>query len=423
MMNYSLRSVNIISTTLIFLFVLIQVMLIIYVDPIPESDSLSYLKSALRVVDTGKIYPFDGDFYSRWIAAPGWVNLMALVIFITGSYKSIYFMNVLLNLGILIHLKYLAEEFIDKSAGVFVVIIFTIQCSNYGMCLNMFTELIFLFLLLSSIRLYIRGGLKNIILSGILVALANSVRQFAPVIIIVFIFAHIFYSKSYKRLFPWLLSIFLTIMVIGFCNKINSGYFVYSSVTTGANMIAGSNSLSDGSYDVIALRKGGLGYIENENEVLVFKKDSIWRSRSANWIMENPKEWLGLIPKKLFYLYSCEISTLNHFRTDPRNGSFSGDFRSLANDFPQLDSFQIVLILNNLVYLSIISLALLSIRTVFKEKFIPGYVAIFYIILQTAITVLAVGGDRYHYPMLPAFVFLAAFLLSKLSRKFVVFSA
>jgi hypothetical protein len=398
-------------------FSIIQIILIICLNPIPESDSAAYLKSAMNVLESGNIYPHDIDFYSRWIAAPGWINFMALMIFLTGTYKCIYFVNVLLNLGILLQIKFFAESFISKSSGVLVVLIFTIQFSNYGMVLNMFTELIFAFLLLTAIRLYLKGGLTSIVMSGILVGLANSVRQFAPVIVVVFIISHLIYSGYYKRLIPWLFSIAITVLIIGFFNRLNSGYFVYSSITTGANMIAGSNPLSDGSYDVVALKEGGLGFIDNENELTVFQKDSMWKARSINWIVANPVEWLELVPKKLFYLYSCEISTLNHFRTESREGSFSNDFKQLAGHFPWLNSFETVLVLNNLIYLFVLSLSIFSIAIVIKNHYKPGYIAIIYVVIQTGVTLLAVGGDRYHYPMMPAFIFLTAYgLFTKLNK-------
>ncbi len=398
-------------------FTLIQLLLVLFIDAVPNSDSAGYLKTAEDAIEAGKLYPLESHFYNRWIAAPGWINILSFFVWITGTYKSVYFFNIILNLTIVSEIYYLTRSLAGIKAAFISLFLFTILLSNYGIVLNLLTELIFTAFLLSALIAYLKDKLWMVFFSGVLIGLANSVRQFAPVIILVFFVSHIIAKSSLKKMIPWTVSIVFTIIVIGSISYLNSGNFIYSSISTGGNMIAGANPLADGSYDGVAVRKGGIGYIPNEGELTVNEKDAIWKERAIKWIVENPVDWLLLVPRKLFYLYGCEVSLLYHFRTEPRPGSFVNDFKGVVQHFPDLSTFEWLLVFNNLVYLTILALSLLSIYYVFRNSYKPGYIALLYIFVQTGVTVLAVGADRYHYPMMPTMIFLAAYTLISFKRE------
>lgn len=396
------------------LFAIIQIILVTLLDVEQFSDSLSYLKNAYSAIDAGKIYPLEHNLNDRWIAAPGWVNLIALFLVVFGSIKSVLYLNIVLNLIILAELYYIVQRFLGSKSAIITLLLFVLLLSNYGIVLFLYTELIFMALLLGSVCFFVQGRLHYTILSGILIGLANWIRPFAPVVFVLLFISLLILKLPLKRMIPWTLSLSFIILIIGGITYFSSGQFISSSITTGANMIAGSNPLSDGSYDGAGLRKGGIGYIPDESLLNVKEKDAIWKERAVKWAVENPGEWLKLIPKKLFYLYSCEISTLHHFRSESRTGSYAEDFKALINHFPQLTLFDWLLVLNNLVYLFILIMSFISIYFVFLNRFYPGYITLLYIFLMTGTTVLAVGADRYHYPMMPAMILMASYCLENL---------
>lgn len=402
---------------LLIVFALIQFAIVYFVKAVPHSDSALYLSLANDVVETGQLYPGSEHMYSSAVTAPGWVNLIALFLKIFGSYRAVFYFNVLLNIIILLEIYHLTEQQVGTRAAALAFILFVLLLANYGIILNLLTELSFVALVLGAAIAYLRRSVAYIILSGVMIGLAHWIRPFAMVFLILFVASHLLLRYPLKKLVPWVISVALTLFLIGSITYLSSGQFVYSSIGTGINMIMGANPTADGSYNGDVFRKDQIGYIQKGNELTVKEKDAIWKSRSLGWIKENPDEWLKLIPKKMFYLWSCDITLLYHFRTEPRVGSYSADFIGILKHFPVLNRFEWLLVFNNLIYLTIIILSVFSIYYVIKSRFYPGYIALFYIIIQTGVTLLMVGADRYHYPMLPAMIFLAAYCLDKLFQK------
>ena len=94
-------------------------------------------------------------------------------------------------------------------------------------------------------------------------------------------------------------------------------------------MIIGANPFSDGSGDDTCFSDRGIGYISNNSSLNVKEKDAIWKKRAIVWATNNPIEWIKLIPKKIFYLYSCEVSLLDYFQSAPMPKSYTNDFKDI----------------------------------------------------------------------------------------------
>lgn len=400
--------------SVITIFVIIQVFMVTFIEVEQFSDSRLYLEKAYKVFKECKLYPTESNLNDVYIVTPGWVNLIALLLNAFGSIKSILYFNIILNVIILGELYYIAKRFFGLQLAIISLFLFVLLLSNYGIVLFLLTELIFVALLLGSFCLFIQNNLKYYILSGILVGLANWVRPFALAIIVILFLSLLILRLPIRRMIPWILGLLFSIILIGSINYLNCGQFIYSPTTVGVNMIIGANPLADGSWDETCLEVGEIGYIPNASSLNVKEKEAIWKTRAIEWAVNNPIEWIKLIPKKIFYMYSCEITLLHHFRSEPRSGSYVNDFKGIIRHFPKLNSFEWLLILDNIVYLFILFMALLSVYFVVKNIFYPGYITLLFILLLTAPTVLAYGADRYHYPMIPPMILLASYSIENL---------
>ncbi|MDX1359672.1 MAG: hypothetical protein R3232_12635, partial [Clostridia bacterium] len=226
-----------------------------------------------------------------------------------------------------------------------------------------------------------------------------------------------------------LAAVLAVVLVIGTVTYIYSGNFVFQSVTAGVNFIMGANDDADGSYSQYAFRQGRLAVIEDAENKTYVEKDSIWTSRAIDWIMNNPGKYIALIPAKLFYMYSVDTYAFSTFYNNKVRTSGSEYIKPLASNvlnlnFKELTWVDYVVILNQIIYMALLVMMLVSfIYLLVKKKNTREVVFVLAIlVLGTGMTIITVGGARYHYPYLPIFFIMSAAFIynlrsSRVSRK------
>ena len=98
----------------ILIFIAIQGLIVTLMEVEQFSDSAVYFKSAQNAIEAGKLYPLENDLTNSVIVAPGWVNLIALLI-VFGSIKSILYCNIILNTIILGELYYISQISVESA--------------------------------------------------------------------------------------------------------------------------------------------------------------------------------------------------------------------------------------------------------------------------------------------------------------------
>ena len=269
----------------------------------------------------------------------------------------------------------------------------------------------FIFLSLLSLYLVLSNKWYFIILSGVVLALANWVRPLA----IAWMFSVIIYfflnKSSYKKYACYIAGYIIMIIIIGSITKINFEDFNYASTTGGWNLIMGANDDCSGNYNDIVFREGNIGYISNEDKnVLSYKQqDSTYMSRSIKWIIENPINYISYIPAKVkeLFLYDNQYD-------------MSGDVIINQNKFVFIlskltFSNKIVRFCGNLLYWFLLACSSVALIFFFKDKRVIFIQLI--IMITTFMTLVTVGHPRYHQIFMPYIIISTAFIVEKLISK------
>ncbi|MFI3297981.1 MAG: hypothetical protein R3Y59_10235 [bacterium] len=405
---------------MLILSALVQVGLILCYDNSQISDAYRYLKLANDVVENGGIYPLEMHRNDSYIFGSGYVNFAALLLNLFGSVKVVLLANVLLLLGVALILYKIAQQYLSQKIASILLLLFTLYPTNYGITLYTLTEPLFMFLAFLSFYLFISGNTRNIILSGIAIALMNTVRPFIPVFIVLIPVAAflLFKTERIKRISLCFLPMILTIAVIGSIHKATFGDFIYQSSTGGVNLMMGANDDADGSYNDEVFKEGNIGALPLPREDMSYaEKDKFWRKQSVEWIKQNPIKWVCLFPKKIFSLFIHDNHSMAGLAGDMKNREKYGPSQyvpGLITRFPRYKFFDLVIFYNQALYMAMMALFIHTSVIFIRKRNKLGITLIAWFILTTGLTIVTVGSPRYHYPLMPIVMLFAAYSLNRL---------
>ncbi len=409
------------------LFAILQLIVVFVWGNQQYSDAQSYINLAIHSLSKNTIYPNKDNIFSDYIFAPLFVNYIALVLSIIKNVKVLMVMNVLFNLIVAVQIHKFCKNTLGLKFANITLILYCLYPLNYGSNLFVLTELPFMaftFYILN--RIIFNYGYKNALITGIIVGISNGVRPYLPLFIVLFICSlaiHYFKEKVkltnlLKQGALFMAGIAMMITIFGALSYRNMGYFVFQSTTAGTNLIMGANPDADGSYNGEVFDEGKIGHITND---MTFKeRDSFWKAQSIKWIKEKPLDYFLLIPKKLFFLYATDLHSLGYFHPKGFTSVQGRPYieNNLIKPFPRLTFFNYFLIFCQLLYMVILLVSCIGIVYAIKRKDIPYLMLLSYIILGTALILLIVGGSRYHYPFMPAFIVLASYGIYHLQQKY-----
>jgi hypothetical protein len=305
---------------------------------------------------------------------------------------------------------------IIKCSPYWLPVLFIIYPRNYALNLDLYSDLLSAALAYLAIFLFLKRKYSLAVLSGLVMALANFVRPEG----LIFILPLLIYSII-KRIQPIRVIIFCSallagILLVGLFNYSNSGHFLSQSVTGGYNLLVGANPDANGKGEAyqIVLQPGKIGYISHRSQVSYIEKDRYWQRQAVDWIVHHPLEYSFLFIKKIYYAYYLDSWGINKL---VNTNLESGRIHELA---PSRRFFWLfVQILNQLVYMGIILLAILSFRDLKRKK--EAWLFYLIIVFGSVFIGLLVGDTRMKYPLMPAFLVLASYstgsMLDRFSRK------
>ncbi|MFI3270335.1 MAG: hypothetical protein SNJ09_04970 [Rikenellaceae bacterium] len=400
--------------------VIIQLILVWWVDDVQTSDAAANLRLANDCLNSGNMYPFDIHRYGQYIYANGFINLAIVLMSIFGSVKAVFVANTIMLLVTALSVAYISKRYFSERVAYIFLIIFALYPTNYGMTVWFMTEPMFMMLTYLAFAFFVKGGKRGIILSGILLALMNWTRPFLPVFIVIipltaFLLNRDIWIRKSALCFG---SLLISILVIGSIHKATFGDFLYQPSTGGVNMIMGSNDEATGGYDDAAFRDEGIAVLPSEN-LTYAERDKFWKSQSVEWIKHNPAKWVLLIPKKLKHLYLHDVYSLA-----PLSGSMSTFFTipehllgGLVRSFPFYTPFQLVIVWNCVLYSILLLLSLIAVVIFVLQRDKMGLILTTWIVLTTGISIITVGAARYHYPLMPIFILMGAFMIDRIINK------
>ncbi len=373
--------------------VAIQLLLLIFITPQPIADSKHYLDQANLLFENGTYVNAKGNLTAFWpVGLPAYLAFLKL--FSSNFILTAKFLNILTSVGLIVFCYFIFKNFLALPALNIFLIIFTFFPNNLLSSNIILTEYPFTFFLWGSVFLMFTIQNKSSILSafliGIFCALGSYLRPMG--IVLPFIIAGILLLKNYpagRMNSLIILVVFISIMLPWSIRNFNLFHtLVPVSTHGGYNFLEGNHKNSNGGVNF------DFEYnILNPNEA---EESRIAFNRTFNDILDNPVKSLIRLPKKILYTY---------YRGD---SSITWGFKIVEENIPPV-IISLIFYITNLLFYLILFLNIYIIFSFRKKIIIKKYTELIiisaYVIL---VIIIFYGSERYHIPLLPIHVFLAA---------------
>lgn len=411
------------------IFVLSQLIIAFWFNGNQVSDAKIYNNIALSISKEGTWYPNVSHLHATYLYGNGYINFLSLIYRITTNVRFVFVINILLTQLLLGSCLFIFKKLsYSNIIRYYFVIMFCFLNTFISETVCLRTELLFTALSFFALAFLHTNRKIMYALCGIVLAISNWVRPLGIAFLIGAIAIHLFYKRNLKTIITTISSYILTIVLIGVITFSYCGHFVYQATTFGVNLLMSANDNADGSYMEIT-QKGEAGYVEPEEarDMIFSDYDKLYTEKSFKWILKNPVKYLAQTPTKLFFLYATETySGSSYFNNEVTTGGMDYIIDLVAKftnrSIRPLCIGDVLIILNQIWYMFLCTLAIvgLFIKSVRKNnKFLYAYLLI--MIIGTGISLVIVGGARYHFPYLPIIIMYASVsfvaLLNKTNSK------
>ena len=400
------------------LLILIQLALCLTFDGEQVSDAESYLELARYYATVNSWYPGPGDLHATYIFGNGYVNLLSVVMRLSTSMIWAFLLNMLFTQMIVLSWADIARQLTGRTqTACLTVVLLCAMCGLWGEVAATRTELCFMAFMGVSLALSLRKSAGSLLAAGVLMGLANWVRPllvvFLPGVLLFFLMRRV----GWKRVLAYLAGLTLVIVLLGARTYQRTGRFVYQAQTMGVNMLMGANDDADGSYVGEVYDEGKPGYVAPGSGVTFDERDARYKRYAVEWIMEHPLRFAALAPAKLFYYLATDIYCGSSFFGNRIQTDNLGYIRELAaivtgrgaRPFALGDAVVILSQLTYmLVFLAYVAFVVDCLRRRCWLRLLPLHLIF---ALSCGVTIMTVGGARYHMPYLPIFCLCAAILV------------
>lgn len=149
---------------IVAIFAILQVYLLMrFYDILPVSgDAVLYVNNAIHHANVGLPYPTGYNNYDVYIQSPGYVNFLALLYGLFGSFRIVLLFKVIFNLTIVFEIYFLGKFFFNQATAYISVILYCLMPVNTFSSICFYNEIDYMFLALSAFCLSIYGGVRNL---------------------------------------------------------------------------------------------------------------------------------------------------------------------------------------------------------------------------------------------------------------------
>lgn len=331
--------------------------------------------------------------------------------------------NVVVSVITVVLIYLITVEITCKKAGVIGCFIYTfwptqimytsVLTSEHMFILFSVASIYFFILLINRKEIFIRNRIFYSIVVGIFLTISQFIRPFSIIYLAIYVFFIIFYPKWYssrtKNIETKIIVIctIITTYIICWTSLSNfvEGYtkVPISKSSSGFSFLVGTNFDSSGMYN-----KEDENILEEFN--YEFKQVHMEaKNRAIGRIISYPLGFLNLMEKKIIIQWASENYGLYWSTTDFTHYNKATIF--LENYYKQISR------ISQVYYLKIVIFTLLGILFIIVErKTIDPIWAVFLLIFlgMSASFILFEVQDRYHYPIMPFFIIIAAYGINKL---------
>ena len=384
------------------------------VDTIHGGDDAAYRSIAMTCYEQGMWYPNELFYTDNFIFAPGYVNYQILLLHIFGSFWATLYLNVLLNVLIVVLLYSIGKKLFNKRVAYIVSLLYFLLSSNLLSPAFGYTELPFILLSLVAMRLMIEDKWYWLLTGGIVLAFANWVRPLAIAWLVAAV-CYLAYRFFIDHKGQWwhicmpVVGMAMMVCMIGGITRTHFPDFNYASTTGGWNLIMGANDHCNGTYnDEVFHNEGDIGYLDDPS-ISYNERDAFYKSQAITWIKANPAKYIGFLPSKIkhLFLYDDQYAI---------SGSVIGEQPKMVQLLSQLAfSYKIARWFHNGLYWLLLLLSIVSLYYWKDKRVILCQIII---LMATAMTLVTVGHPRYHQVFMPQIILCASFMVDALWNRF-----
>ena len=407
--NISTKKLCRITFWTLAVWVLLQLFVVIlYWNSGQGPDAQGYMRNALQCFAIGSTYPSVQNIYDQYLQSPGMVNYLLLqhICFGTTSFSIDKVLNILMNIGIVFNIYYLARRFFDLSTAYISVILYCLLPTNLFAPTGIQTELPYLFLAITGLSLSLNRNGWLVILASLLYGLAHTFRPLVLAFLVVSVVVYLIEKRSLRYYFLVVVPYLLVLYGIGIHNKANTGYFVNSSTTGGYNLIMTANdrALARPEFSIFD-DSTNIAYIPNRQSLTFAEKDSVYKTRAIKWITEHPFRYMVLYVEKIGRLWSGDTWSIPIF-SQWDNYDY---IRTLPNPGNRVLIRRLIQAIEGLPYYVLVFAFLITLYKRRREALTLKGVFFLLVLLGTAGTCLFTVEVRFHYPYLFCLVLWAAY--------------
>lgn len=396
-------------------WILAQIIIILKTQDIPQfAEAEGYLRIAKDYAANNVIYP-TRDYienysaasgYPTYIVYPGYINLLILTYKLFGTFKAIFWLNLLFNCITAASIYYIAINLKGRKFGRIALLLFCLYPLPVMMVSTSLTEIPSISLIYLSLALASRRNYVLIFLSALLIALAIYVRSVAFLFVLALTVYMIIAKFRPSIIVTYIVTVTMSCGGIMAVHEYRTGYRFLSANTLGVNMVMGANDGAYGPYNVPVGTDSLIdARIEGKNS---FQIDSIKTAFALNWIKQHPARWSLLAFPKIGY--QLQPKSYSNFGRDDeiiRNQN-SVDKAAILGFKIENFTYQWVLLIFAFYGMWLRRKQLLGADGAILLPFIGGL----------ALAVLTVGHPRYNMPYVPILIYFAIFTLYSIKRNF-----
>ena len=412
-----MKKIKLAAIFVFILWVVSQILVIIFFHDVKQpNDSLSnYIPHALQHCNIGNLYPTKENLYDLYIQSCGYVNFLALLFRILGpTFIGVMFVNLLMNICIVVDIYYLSKRFFSENIACISVILYCLILSNVFVHLYLSSDLASLFFALTGFVLALNRRWYIIILGSLFLGITHTIRPYE----IAFVLPVLIYM--WKNKVKWSHYIYLiipylfVILMMGYYSKNQTGSFITCSSTSNYGNL--KIALGDGKNDAgneIFFEKNNPKYIGTFKGYTFAQKDSIWGEMAKPGLKKNAIKYMLYWPKRILTLYKVDSWSIpSLFEADkPEVKDKAKDKKRAKLEFLFLHTMY------SLNYYIIFALFFVSLiinkKSILSEK---GLFLLALVIMTCGFSI-SIAEDRYHYPCVFLLCIWAAYGVDTMLKK------
>lgn len=299
---------KIVVGSILFLSLIIQIMFVLTVNTVPESDMKGYDERGMLFAEEQK-FSYGGEYNGSTYRPPMYILFLAAIYKVFGhNYHAVYMIQSIMSVACLGLIYLLAKRLWNGAVGMIALVLSALYVPFIGYSGILLSEILFLFFLLAfsyfALRAVQTKAVSFTVLSAVFCALATMTRSISLLLPIGIVIVLVMYYRKQMltkavliRVCLFFATMFLTISPWTIRNYVDTGEFVLIDSISGLNLLIGNNEYATTffSFDVWESE----GWIAaHQPQYNLPQADNVMRDYAVKWIIDHPMRFAELTFQK-----------------------------------------------------------------------------------------------------------------------------